>query len=463
MTTLECPARLAIARLLREARLNWRLSRLYETLKALEPIVRLVEEGCDLSPSLGAPNTSERTTSSRQWARGAVRLAAASAYLVGCDDQLAQLVNLAYREWGDDATLLQIAARAAMDDGRMEDSVELVRRACALAPRRSRLLELLGRIEARAGNIDEALAAVRVAARLRPRRASLRIELAELALAAGQNDLGLSALGALIDPPCLLHARLLAGAGRWREAVEMYNRLIEAGHVTPTFQSISPNHTTTMGLQSSNRGIVADEDLLNASIERIDVLERLGDRAAIQALADAESDDPFRCQAVLVRLAEATLNMGDPVRCARLASRCRHGSESAFALALLSVAATLLGRPMLAERCRTRLGLRDQSLLARAWRRGLMAEVIAAQSSCERAGADPTQSVLEPLLEHATHVLTQVAEQSPQFADVHYHRGNCLAALGREREAVAAVDTALSINANYTDAQRLRSSIKRAA
>lgn len=463
MSTLECPARLAVARLLREARLNWRLSRLDETLKTLEPIIRLVEEGCDLIADPGAPNGVERARVTRGWARGAIRLAAASAYLIGSNNRLEEVMNLAQREWGDDATLLQIAARAAMDDGQMDASVELARRACALAPRRPRLLELLGRIEARAGNIDQALAAVRVAARLRPRRASLRIELAELALAAGQHDLGLSALGALIDPPCLLHARLLAGAGRWREAVEMYNRVIEAGHATPTFQSISPNHTTTKGLQSPNRGIVADEDLINASIERLDVLERLGDRAAIQALADAEIDDPFRCRAVMVRLAEATLNMGDPLRCARLARRCRHGGESAFALALLSVAATLLGRPMLAERCRARLGLRDQSLLARAWRRGLMAEVIAAQSSCERAGADPTQSVLEPLLEHATDVLTEVAQQSPHFADVHYHRGNCLAALGREREAVVALDTALSINATYADAQRLMDTLKRAA
>ncbi len=464
MNTIQCPARLEVARLLRQARFNWRLSRLGEALDALEPIVRLAQEGCELIASPCEGEAGEALAARRQrWALGATRMAAQCAYLAGCHTRLAQLLNMAEQRFGEDATLLQIAARAAMDEGRIEEALAPARRACALAPRRARLLEWLGRVESRAGNIGAALDAVRAAVSIRPRRASLRIELAELALAAEQYDLGLAALGALIDPPCLLHARLLAGAGRWREAVEMYDRVIDAGHAAPAFQSISPTHVASMALQRPNRGLVGDADLLRASIERIEVLERLGDRAALQALADAELDDPFRCDAVVVRLAESALNMGDARRSVRLARRCRTGGQAPMAIALLSVAATLLGRPMLAERCRARLGVRDQSLLARAWRRGLMAEIIAAQSSCERAGADPTQSVLEPLLSRAADVLGEVVEHSPRFADVHFHRGNCLSALGREREAVEAVHEALSINPNYADARRLATTLQHAA
>ncbi len=460
-TTIECPARLAVARILREARLDWRLSRLKDALEALEPIVRLVGAECDLIPGPGerAPSAVE----ARRWARGAIRLAASCAYLLGRGETLDELINLAQRQWGDDATLLQLAARAAMDDGRVEESIALIRRARALAPRRPRLLELVGRLEARAGHMEQALAAVRAAVRLRPRRASLRIELAELALASGECALGLAALGVLIDPPCLLHARLLAGCGRLGEAAEMYNRLIDARSPAPAIQSISPNQSRSIPLRSSNRGVMADQDLLDASIERIEVLERLGDRAALIALADAEIIDPYRCKTVMIRLADAVLNMGDPMRCIRLASRCRRGLEGPHALALISVAASLLGRPVLAERCRQRLGARDQSLLARAWRRGLMAQIIAAQTSCERAGKDPTQSVLEPLLQHAAHVFAQEAAHSPEYADLHFHRGNCLAALGRKEEAKGAAQAALSLNPHYVDAQRLAENLKRAA
>lgn len=463
MSTIQCPARLEVARLLRQARFNWRLSRLGEALDTLEPVVRLVEEECELMPSPRQAEQRESVSPRQCWALGATRLAAQCAYLAGRHERLAHLIRVAQRRFGDDATLLHIAARAAMDEGRVDEALAPARRACALAPRRARLLEWLGRAEARAGNIKEALDAVRSAASLRPRRASLRIELAELALANEEHDLGLAALGALIDPPCLLHARLLAGAGRWREAVEMYDRVIDAGHATPAFQSISPTHVASMALRRPNRGLVGDADLLRASIERIEVLERLGDREALQALADAEVDDPFRCGAVLVRLAESMLNMGDAPRCVRLARRCRTGGQAPMALALLSVAAALLGRRMLAERCRARLGVRDQSLLARAWRRGLMAQIISAQTSCERAGADPTQSVLEPLLRHATNVLGEVLEQSPHFADVHFHRGNCLSALGREREAAEEVNEALRINPNYADARRLAATLQHAA
>jgi len=460
-TLIECPARHAVARLLRDARLNWRLSRVKDTLEGIEPIIRMAEAGCDLIPSRGEREAP--ATGTRHWARGAVRLAASCAYLLGRGETLNELINIAKRQWGDDATLMQLAARAAMDDQRVEESIALIRRAGTLAPRRPRLLELLSRLEAQAGHMDEAMAAVRVAARLRPRRARLRVELAELALASGECALGLAALGALIDPPCLLHARLLAGCGRLGEAAEMYNRLIDTRSPAPMIQSISPNQSRSITPQSSNRGVMGDQDLIDASIERIDVLERLGDRAAIIALADAELIDPYRSRTVMIRLADAVLNMGDPMRCIRLASRCRHSLEEPYALALISVAGSLLGRPLLAERCRQRLGARDQSLLARAWRRGLMAQIIAAQTSCERAGKDPTQSVLEPLLQRALQVLTDEAAQSPDYADLHFHRGNCLAVLGREEEAKDAAEKALSINPQYVDAQRLAGNLKRAA
>ena len=463
MNTLACPARHAVAGLLREARLAWRLARLAETLEALQPLIQLVESGDDLTANPDSDFAARRPTPRLHWARGAVRLAASAAYLLGNARRLDQLIRLAGKCYGDDATLLQLAAREAIDGGRLDDAANLVRRAVAIAPHRPSLLQLRARLAARAGRLDEALEASRLATRLRPRRAALRLELAHLALAAGRHDLGLAALGALIDPPCLLHARLLAGCGRWREAVEMYDRVIESHTPNPMSVSLSPDDSTSLTLRAGNRGVLDDGELLDAAIERIDLLERLGDRAAIIGLADVESADPFRSRQVVIRLAESMLNLGEARRCIALARRCRRGVESATALALMSVAASLLGRTMLAERCRRRLCLGDRTLLARAWRRGLMAEIITAQMSCRRAGSDPTQSVLEPLLSSAVEVLGQVSEQSPRYADVHFHRANCLAALGRSEEAGAALDTALLINPAYADARRLDATLRRAA
>ena len=164
---IECPARRAVANILREARLNWRLSRLSDTLERLDPVIQLAASGCELIPGPGSRQGS--ATSTRHWARGAIRLAASCAYLLGRADALDELIRLAQQQWGDDATLLQLAARAAMDDARMEDSIALIRRAGTLAPCRPRLLELVGRLEAKAGHFDEALAAVRA---VKPARAA---------------------------------------------------------------------------------------------------------------------------------------------------------------------------------------------------------------------------------------------------------------------------------------------------
>lgn len=459
----ERPDRTAVARLLREARLNWRLTRLGETLAALEPLIQMARDATDLTAD-PVPDPGGQTRSARQtWARGAVRLAAQAAYLLGEGERFDDLLDLASARWGEDPTLLQLAARQAIDQGTTEQAAEFARRAAMLAPRRPRILQLLARLEARLGRLEDALEAARTATRLRPRRAALRLELAHLALAAGRHDLGLAALGALIDPPHLLHARLLAGCGRWREAVEMYDRVIDEHAPLPASVSISPADSTSLSLCDGSRGVRHDRELLDAALERIDLLERLGDRDALTALADAELADPFRSPAVLVRLAEAMLNFGQARRCLALAWRCRRGAESAAAFAFMSVAANLLGRAMLAERCRRRLRLQDRALLARAWRRGMMAGIISDQTSCRRAGADPTQSILEPLLSRAVEVLSQAGEQTPGYADLHYHRANCLAALGRTDEAGAALDTALTINPNYADAARLVETLRAAA
>lgn len=455
MTTPTGPLRAMIASALREARLSWRLARLGATLDALEPLIQLIEAGETSIESAAAVGASGAGGAKPWRARGAIRLAASAAYLLGRDEALQRLLRVGAQHVGEDATLLHVAARRAVDDGRLDEAASLTRRAAAIAPGKPRLLQLLARLEARSGRHDAALEAARAAIRLRPRRACLRIEMAQIALAADRHDLGLKAIGALIDPPALLHARLLAGCGRWREAVEMYDRVLESNSPAPVSRSLSPLGAAPLSVPWFNRGVLADRELVDAAIERIDLLERLGERTALIALADAEVADPFRHGAVLIRLAEALLNLGETRRCVALAGRCRHGEHAPRALSLISVAADLLGRGPLAERCRRRLGQHDRALLARCWRRGLMARLIAAQTSCRRAGSDPTQSVLEPLLGRAVEVLAQVTAESPRYADVHYHRANCLAALGRRDEARTALDTALLINPAYADARGL--------
>lgn len=463
MNTPANPARRITASALREARLSWRLSRLGATLAALDPLLEMID-AAESSPGCSVAGGAKETGQPKPWrTRGAVRLAASAAYLLGRDEALERMLRLGARRYGEDATLLHLEARRAVDDGRLDDAASLARRAAAIAPDRPRLRQLLARLEARAGRHDAAIEAARAAIRLRPRRACLRVELAQIALAAGRHDLGLKAIGALIDPPALLHARLLAGCGRWREAVEMYDRVLESHAPAPSSQSRSPLAAAPIRVTCFNRGVDVDRDLVDAAIERIDLLERLGDRSAVIALADAEVADPFRHPALLVRLAEVMLNFGEARRCVALAGLCRHSAEAPRALALISVAADLLGRGVLAERCRRRLRAGDRTLLARSWRRGLMARLIAAQTSCRRAGSDPTQSVLEPLLTRAVEVLTDASAQSPRYADVHYHRANCLAALGRTEEAAAALDTALRINPSYADARRLADTLRAAA
>lgn len=81
----ECPARTAVVRLLREARLNWRLARLGETLAALEPIVELDRDGVDLTANPARDSNGCTPGTRRTWARGAIRLATEAAYLLGDD------------------------------------------------------------------------------------------------------------------------------------------------------------------------------------------------------------------------------------------------------------------------------------------------------------------------------------------------------------------------------------------
>ena len=220
-------------------------------------------------------------------------------------------------------------------------------------------------------------------------------------------------------PPALLTSRLLVAEGRLLEATEVLEKA-----------------TTDVTL--------TDHDAMVC--ELIDVLEARGDRSRLRQILVGLSTDRPR---VLARAGLAWLSMGAfHAAAVRMAALARVAGYRGHALAVLMVAAAMLGRTRLSRRVLDRLRRLDEPVerqtVADAWCRGLFGRLLLDQCSARAAGADPHTGRIHRLLREAAGVFHDELGQddrsiSPsERGDLRHHLTVCKGVSDQRRDVAHA-------------------------
>ncbi|MFG0328968.1 MAG: hypothetical protein ACF8PN_03625 [Phycisphaerales bacterium] len=287
----------------------------------------------------------------------------------------------------------------------------------------------------------------------------LRARVAELLRRGGKHDDAMRLIRSLTVPPRLLRARVLEGLGRWSEAADAYAELCD--HPSSADAIADELRVTHEGDPGDPEDMI-EFALVDATLSRIELLRRLGDRARLLNLALAELDTPADEPVVRLALAEALLEFGEWWTAGRLARRKGAGRPhwNSNGLATLVVASIALGRSRLAERARSRMNPRDVVALARLHRRAAVGRFVT-RDECDSDGGmlDEAPSLLDRIAGVASRALDEAIAVHPEYADLRFHRANCLARLDLAEDALADLDAAIEVNPSYGMAQRLRERI----
>jgi len=326
-----------------------------------------------------------------------------------------------------DASLTRLRARSLLMQGDAAEAGKEIRLALVQRPRHVATLLLAAEIARQLDDLPRAVSLLQRALRRQPERDHNKALLTQALIDAEQLDQAEGVMRSMRRVPPVLRARLLRAQGRLLEAVELLDR----------------SRTGSPALDAGRQDIVC---------ELIDLLEHMGDFAGLRALMD-EVD--AKQSEVLIRAGVACLTLGRfrvaALHMSRLRRAWPHRRE---ALSVLVVAAAMLGRLRLAERALSRLHRTpagaDPPFMADLWRRALAARLFNDQCHPLRAGADRNVSFLQPLLRSAVEVFASACARGPgdpaslaRQARLHRHRAVCLAAMGRNTEAAAALTDAL--------------------
>ncbi|MBL1218755.1 MAG: hypothetical protein D8M59_14830 [Planctomycetes bacterium] len=438
--------RFAVSNMLRQARMQWRLGN-------ARPTRALCEQVIETYPSC----------------RTAHRLALKGARAEHAWDRHAQLIQLPTLIWPNDAPITLEAAWFHFAHGRLKEARTAWSRIEMVARSRDDSLDFEIELLESEGQYRTALALAARRLGRRPNSSALLIRVARLALSAGRPDIGSKALSQLVHPPRILQARLLAASHQLHQALDCINSLIATQ--PPCSHDDSP--TSQVAEHHTFRKAGTRAEYLQARLLRVEWLVALGDLARIQELAsewliESESieTDPCRTEEG-VALAQAALSFGQWDDALRLARQCRQtgGSIGLRARGIMAAVCTQLNRRRLATLCARplRRSRHGTQILATCHRTAMYGRELADQWAQPQdqaaASSDPVTSVLRPLLERSATVLDRAVKTNPKYADLRYHRANCLAALGRKEEACAEVDVALDINTDYRKANELAESL----
>ena len=334
-------------------------------------------------------------------------------------------------------------ARSLHAQGRLEAADGEIREVLVARPRHTGALTLAARIAGDLGDHDRAVELLLKAARERPTEDSIGCQLTQTLLDANRPDEAELILQGLASPPAVLTARVLLAKGRVLEAIEC--------------------------LQASLRNARADQPWQVNACELIDVLERIGDlprlRSVLAEIATLQSSVANTTISIAnsrlrLRIGVALLGMGEfESAAAILLALSQQGTMRSTALQHLVVAYALAGRPteaaaVLAEwrgmcnRHQSRHA-RPASLdpvvdLAKLWLHGLLGAAMTGQGDARQAGADPSLTVLQPMLRDAARVFdaalrNDALELKPdERTALERHRATCLAAMAAPAVQVSA-------------------------
>lgn len=350
----------------------------------------------------------------------------------------------------DDVSLLTILSECEFLAGHLLSARCLAQRATGNDPNRTSTHEQLARVCAAQGDAFGALESFEAALACCPQSNRLRVQLAQLALECQAWSVGLDALSQLVDPPSLLCARLLRGQGSLREAVDAYQRFLQAHRDRGTTRSISPSSDVTIALQCESA--TPCQDLCEAQLELIELYHEIGQADAIQDLARVWVRSKPADATVGLSLARTLLAQGDVRRAVVIARRVAQldPAKRSQAMMVITAAATVANRTKLAHWAARQSDQSDRTANAIIWRRALEGEIVLEQHSAVAAGADPSSSMLGCLLGSARTTLARAVKENPGYADLRFHHAKVLEALGCAGQARLEMKRAIEINPRYS-------------
>ncbi len=373
-------------------------------------------------------------------------LALRCAYFMKQTQTARHVATMGYFMWYDDSKYLIALAKCALDDGHYDDATHIIQ----------------------------------FARRQDHRCKALSVLSAEVALAMGNPEKGLRELEQHNNLPGLLHARLLAQSDRLIEAIRVYDVILNKAGVPESYDHYPFEHEMIpSGSVSKNDWYLSaslsehfEENLVDASIERIGLLQRSGSRKSLLQLSQYELETPAEDERVRLRLAEALLQVGKPTYAIRLAMKDRHHPKRVSKItahAIILAGATATHRQKLAHYASNMLTIMfadcttvqndEISIVARVLRRGVMSILIRKHRTASTGCADPSSSVLNRMLVASKQTLAKAAKTHPEYADVRYHHANCLVAMGQYDDAIKEAGAAIKINPSYHKAITLQRAI----
>jgi tetratricopeptide (TPR) repeat protein len=290
----------------------------------------------------------------------------------------------------NDIAMMQCRASALDGLGRRDEALEEISRLLRIRPQRVGALVLGGQIVMAAGQFERAVMWLTRAHLCRPMCEEIKRQLAEALVRSRQGDAALRVINSLPRPLPLLRAQALRSLGRLHDAAEVLQMAIGSYHEGRTCPQ--PFDTTW------------DELLAGALI----VAEQRGDVDEIDRLA---SQLGLYTPRAILQAARIDLSRGEFRRAMWRAARWRSnrrelGVES---LAIIVAAAGMMQRNRLATRAlrrmRIRFGRTDTQIMHECWRRAMLGKIIVDQRDPRQACADPSSSLLQPLLSQAARTL----------------------------------------------------------
>jgi hypothetical protein len=284
-----------------------------------------------------------------------------------------------------DAALMEYRASALLERGRLHEAKQEIARLLRKQPTRIGGLRIGAAVATRMKDHYRAVMLLTRAHLCRPECERIRRDLAEALIASGQHDAAIELINAMPLPLPRLRAMALRRAGRLLDAAEAVSLALDA--------AIAEHG------QKARCTTEFDELLCEA----LTVAEMRGDNSGIDSLTKLITLDTPRAQR---RLAMLDLSRGRFRRAMRRAvPLIRQRQHQAGALPIVIAAAAMLERSTLAARALRRFRAVSRTTntpaMREAWQRAMLGSIINDQRSAQRACADPTSSLLKPLLKQA--------------------------------------------------------------
>lgn len=315
-------------------------------------------------------------------------------------------------------------ARSLHEQGRIAQARAEIARVLEQRPHSCAAIMLAARIESDSGHTERALSLLILACIQRPRIRRLQIMLVRSLLESGLVNQAAEQIERIADAPPLLHAQVLRAQNRVLDAIELLQIALPAARS-----------------EQQRRDLIC---------ELIDVIEAAGDRLRMKNVLAANHDNDAR---TLLRTAEAFVWLGDFQSATEACGKINEMAAApmlhrqARALGMIAAACGNIKRESPDAGEINHALYQPGSWMARVWLRAIFGRLAGARRVAAVSAADPSTSVLQPMLARAAPAFERALADSPQRSAMlrerwQQHLATCRDAMGHVVATAPAPDAA---------------------